>query len=217
MSQTTQSFKQRRRQIMLLMAAGLVGGMGIIWRQGMTKTTKQFKSVVELKQLAAREITHFEGGGPRLSFPVTTHRQGKPLIAFMIYHYGFRPGLVRMSPPYEVVWFNPASGELIAKTAVSPADFGQTHPANEPLPEWKFSMPPGMTTGSYAELHNHFFALYDVLFEVWATNPSTRSSALQSAAREFLKIFDQISEPPLRPYYDALGREYFEWVRALAK
>ena len=182
----------------------------------MAKTTKQFKSVVELKQLATREITLLDGGGPRLSFPVPVRRQGKPQIAFMIYHYGFKPGLARISPPYEVVCFNPASGELITKTAVSPADFGQTHPANERFLEWKFDMQ-GMTIKSYDELHDHFFALCDVLFETWATAPSTQSSALQNFAREFLKIFDQISEPPLRPYYDALGREYFEWVRALTR
>lgn len=72
-------------------------------------------------------------------------------------------------------------------------------------------MPPGISD-------NRLSALYDILFEIWATNTSTRGfSALPDAAREFLKTFGALSEPPLLEYYEALGREFFEWVRALAK
>lgn len=46
---------------------------------------------------------------------------------------------------------------------------------------------------------------------------SARPTLLQSAAREFLQIFGQVSEPPLLPYYHALRTEYFPWVRALAR
>ncbi|MCL1917010.1 MAG: hypothetical protein FWG14_01640 [Peptococcaceae bacterium] len=100
----------------------------------MIKTAKKFKSVVELKQLASKEIVSLDGGGPRLSHPMPARRQGQPLIAFMVYRYGFRPGLVRLSLPYEVVWLDPANGTLVAKTTVSPADFGQpSRPADEGL------------------------------------------------------------------------------------
>jgi hypothetical protein len=182
----------------------------------MVDTTKRFKSFSEFPRLLAEENPPLEGG-QRWSLPVPTRRQGQLLIAIMFYPAMIKPGPVEMWPPDEVAWLDPTSGKLIASAEVSPVDFGQTHLANEPFPEWEFSLPPGMTVQSYEELHEHFFALYDVLFEAWATNPSTRSAALQSAAREFLKLFDQINEPPLRPYYDALGREYFEWVQILAK
>jgi hypothetical protein len=187
----------------------------------MGKTAKQFESFAELNRLANRETigsSASAGGGLRQSLPVPTRRQGQLLIAYMYFPSAFKPGLVLLKPPRKVTWLDPSSGKLIALSTVSPADFGLAHPTNEPLPEWNFSLPPGMTTKSYAELRNHFFALYNVLFEVWATDPFARgSSALHDAAREFLKIFDQVSEPPLLPYYDALGRDFFEWVRELAK
>ena len=185
----------------------------------MDKALKHFRSFSELKKIAIKEVVGDNppiGGGPRQSLPVPIRRQDQSLIAFMFCFYTFMPDLVQIWPPDTVVWLDPVDGKLIAKTAVSPADFGQTPPANEGF-EWKFSMPPGMTTDSYAELRKHFFALYDALFEVWATSPSARSSALQNAAREFLNIFDWVSEPPLLSYYNALGREYFEWVQALAQ
>lgn len=184
----------------------------------MLKTAKRFKTVEELKQLATKEIVLLEGGGPRLSLPIPVRRLNQPLIAFMVYRSGFRPGLVRISPPHEVIWLDPASGKLIAKTSVSPADFAQTLSAGEGSMELKRNLPPNMAIESFRELRVRLPALYDALFELWATNPSIRSSTLlQDAAREFLKSFDLVSEPPLLPYYNALGCEYFEWVRELAK
>ena len=181
----------------------------------MADTKKRFKSFAELMGLGSEQIK-FPDGGPRQSLPVPTRHQNQMAIAFMFCSWIIRPGPLRIWPPSEVAWLDPVSGKFITSVKVSPADFGQTHSANEPMKgeEGKLS---GVSVESFIEMRNRLFALYDVLFEVWATNPSTRSSALQSAAREFLKIFDQISEPPLRPYYDALGREYFEWVQALAK
>jgi len=180
---------------------------------------KRFKSIEELTQLAEREIGFFEGGGPSQSLPVPVRRQRQVLIAFMVYFYAFKPDMSWVSPPGEVIWLDPVSGKLIAKTNVTPADFGQPTPRSfdEGMKEWKFSMPPGMTVDSFDKLNDRLFVLYDILFEVWATKPSTRSSALHATAREFVKAFDAISEPPLLPYYNALGREYFEWVRALAR
>ncbi|MCL2723282.1 MAG: hypothetical protein FWD69_02500 [Polyangiaceae bacterium] len=182
--------------------------------------TKRFKSVVELTQLALRGVigsSPVAGGGPRDSLPVPVRRQGQPLIAFMFYFYAFTPDIAWVSPPGEVAWLDPVSGKLIAKTTVTPAYFGQTRSPDAGPMEWKFSMPSGMTVDSFDKLRNRLPVLYDVLFEAWATSPSIRSSALHDAAREFLKAFDVVSEPPLLPYYNALGREYFEWVRALAR
>lgn len=179
---------------------------------------KRFKSVVELEQLAAKEIQFLEGGGPRQSLPVPVRRQRQSLIAFMVYFYAFSYDMSWVSPPGSVIWLDPISGKLIAKTTVTPADFGQPTPRSfdESMKEWKSSMPPGMTAESFDKLNDRLFVLYDMLFEVWATKPSTRSSALHATAREFVKAFDAVSEPPLLPYYNALGHEYFEWVRALA-
>jgi len=201
---------------MLLMVAGLAGGASIIRSKSMENSKKRFKSFAEFPKLLGEQDPPLDGG-ERRSLPVPARRQNQFLIAIMSCPASIRPDPVPiMWPPSEVAWLDPTSGKLITSVKVSPADFGQTHSVNKPL-KWEEDKQADISVESFLDLEDRLFALYDVLFEIWATNPSTRSSALQSAAREFLKIFDQISEPPLRPYYDALGREYFEWVRALAK
>jgi hypothetical protein len=115
-----------------------------------------------------------------------------------------------------VEWFDPVSGLRTAKAAVSPADFGQTDSVDKKM-ERDIALPSNMAD-RLDDLRERLFELYDILFEAWANKYSTTShDKLQSAAREFLKIFDQISEKPLRPYYNALGREWFGWLRELAQ
>ena len=102
------------------------------------------------------------------------------------------------------------------KVPVTPAYFGQKDDPDKPLKGLiKLA---NITVETQGELRDRLLALYDVLFPIWATNPSTlNQTGLQSQAREFLKIFDQVYEPPLLPYYKALGRDWLEWLRKLAQ
>jgi len=179
----------------------------------MVDTKKRFKSFAELMGLGSGQI-EFPDGGPRQSLPVPVRRQNQAVVAFMFCYWMIKPGPLRIWPPNKVAWFDPVSGDLITSAEVSPTDFGQTHSADDPMQEEDEDT---LSVESFMEMRDRLFALYDILFEAWATAPSTRTTVLQGAAGEFLKIFDQISESPLRPYYNALGREYFEWTRKLAK
>jgi hypothetical protein len=218
MLQTNRSFNRHRRQFMLLMVAALAGGVSIIGNQIKANSGKRFKSFTELSILAARANGDpIAGGGPRQSLPVPVRRQGHLEIAFMFCFYMFRPDGARIWPPSTVAWIDPVSGKLIASTTVSPADFGQTHPADKPL-DGNVNFPSGMTTESFLDLEKRLYALYDVLLEARAAKPSTSGhGTVPKEARDFIQAFDQIIDLPLRPYYDALGHDYFEWARALAR
>jgi hypothetical protein len=198
------------------MTAGLTWRIGITRGHSMTGKTSHFKSFEELTKFGAVQ-NRFPDGGLRQSLPVPARRQGQLQVAFMFYACPIRPGATQIWPPTEVAWFNPVSGKLIALIKVLPIDFGQTHSANEALDGARNKFP-GMTTDSLMKLKQRLSTLYDTLFETWATNSSAWSrDTLKDQAHEFLQIFDKISDLPLRPYYNALGHDYFEWVRALAK
>jgi hypothetical protein len=170
----------------------------------------------ELMRLGRAHVTDRVPEQSRQSLPVPARRGGRLQVAFMYNPTLTRPGRSWMAPPDAVAWLDPVSGALAAVTAVTPADFGQQHPPGEMLGE--FQLPQGLTADQYLDLRQRLFPLYDLLLSAWSGNlPASAPALLQGAAREFLQIFGQVSEPPLLPYYHALGTEYFQWVRALAR
>ena len=220
MLQAAQSFKRHRRQIMCLVTTGLVWNIGIVRSQGMSESIEHFKSFMELQRLAIRKIigeSATAGGGLRPSLPVPMRHQGQVQVAFMFCFFTFRPGHGWILPPDKVVRLDPVSGQIVGEATVSPSDFSQTDPTDKPL-KGDIRLPPGMTIETYKDIEKSLYALYEVLFAPWATNPVQADHAkLQNPASQFLKIFDQVSEKPLRPYYYALGNDWFRWLRELTQ
>ena len=186
----------------------------------MAEPVEHFKSFMELQRLAIRKVigeSAIAGGGPRPSLPVPVHHQGQVQVTFMFCFFTFRPGHGWIWPPNKVVWLDPVSGQIIDETVMSPSDFGQADPTDKPL-KGDVRLPLGMTINTFKNMEKSLYVLYEVLFKSWATNSSKLSyDKLQESARQFLKIFDQVSDTPLRPYYYALGRDWFGWLRKLAQ
>ena len=220
MLQAAQSFKRHRRQIVFSVMAGLIGYVSDAKNQDVSGEIKYFKSFTELQRLAIRKVigeSAIAGGGPCQSLPVPVRHQDQLQIAFMFCSTLVRPGPLKIWPPSKVAWINPANGNLIALTKVSPSDFGQMDSDDQPLKE-KSDKYPSLAVDVFLSLEKRLFVLYDVLFEAWANkSPMANYNKLQDSAREFLKIFDQVSEKPLRPYYYSLGSDWFGWLRKLAE
>jgi hypothetical protein len=152
----------------------------------------------------------------RQSLPVPAWHDGRIQVALMYSPSRARPTGAQMAPPDTVVWLDPTSGGLVAVSAMTLAHFGLDHDPSAPIGE--FRLPEGWTADRYLNLRNRLFQLYDLLFAAWAAGRAGRGTrSLHGAAREFLQVFGQVSEPPLLPYYHALGNEYFQWVRAPAR
>lgn len=151
----------------------------------------------------------------RQSLPVPL-RIGETLqVAFFYCPSQALPGVVRMAPPHYLARLDPASGALISLVPVTPATFHLAHPAREEL--GKYSLPEGMSIDQYFALRDRLFWLYDQLTPAFAQDPQSQRIDLKPLAAEFLRGFEMLSEPPVRPYYDALGADYFRWLRAIAR
>lgn len=179
----------------------------------MAATMKKFS---ELMRLARSHVMDRVPEQSRQSLPVPAVREGLVQIAFMFSPSQALPGVARMAPPDMIAWLNPLDGNLRSISRVTPADFGQSHSARDLLGE--FRLQPGITAEFYLNLRERLFELYDTLVPAWAASKSLQATpALQAVAREFLQVFGQVSEPPLLPYYHALGRDYFETVRRISR
>lgn len=151
----------------------------------------------------------------RQSLPVPV-RLGETLqVAFFYCPSQALPGVVRMAPPHYLSRLDPATGALISLVPVTPATFHLAHPAREEL--GKYSLPQGMSVDQYFALRDRLFWLYDQLVPAFAQDTQSQRTDLKPLALEFLRGFEMVSEPPVRPYYDALGADYFRWLRAVSR
>ena len=216
LSQNIQSFRLCRRQAMFLMAAGLTGCANIHENQDANNSKNRIRSFTDYWG----KMSFWNGAVPNptyTSYPVPVLRDNKVQIAYMVgrHIYGTAKGYL-IWPPYEIAWFDPIGGKMIDETFVTPDYFGQTDDSGDPF---KQSLLVQSVSGRELDnLMNRLFVLYDELFSAWMNNPSAPDNdKLQDAAREFLKIFDQVTEPALKPYYSFLGQDYFGWLRSVAR
>ena len=228
MSQINLFFKQNRRQFLLFTTvATLAGYINIVKGQNM-HSTKHFKSFIEWDKIrptiGARTITingiteYVVPSMTHTSYPVPIRHEGQLQIVFMVCRLRLQFGGSQIWPPNKIIRFEPINGKIINETMVSPTDFGQADSTDKELPEWKLRQKTNMTGNMFDNLVKRLLELYNVLFAAWADNPSPAGQGrLQNQAQDFLRIFDQLAEEPLKPYYEALGRDWFGWLRALAQ
>lgn len=136
-------------------------------------------------------------------------------IAFLFAPAQILPGVNRLAPPHFVAWLHPVSGALVELRPVTPKSFQQTHGADEMIGE--FRLPPDTTAEDYLAQRRQMFDLYPSLVAAWSGNLPPENVGLQAPAREFLRLFGILSEPPLIAYYHALGSRFFDWVRKAVK
>lgn len=164
-------------------------------------------------------------GRPAAALPVQTHRsfpipvhapEGQRIVfLFCPSSISMEEGL-RLLPPEYVAELDPATGRLLRMRAVTPADFGRSDPADEFLGCYDM-LPGGRTPEQYHELHRNLLAAYDVMLPVFAAKPRRVSPQERQAARAFRTLFPQVTEQPLQPYYQVLGRDFFAWLEETAR
>jgi hypothetical protein len=106
-------------------------------------------------------------------------------------------------------------GSLIRLWKVSPRDFGLNHDAAQSI--GRFGLPEGWTYENYEERHARLLESLDILLPQFAAQNSRPDGETGAAAREYLKLFKELMEPPLTPYYETLGKPFFAWVRAASQ
>jgi len=159
-------------------------------------------------------------GPPAAALPTATHRcypipllrSGGYAIAFMYCPCSVTPeeGLW-LYPPDHMAELDAYSGQLLQMRAIVPADFDRTDAPDALLGQCDL-LPNGRTGEQYRELRRRLLEAYNLLLPAYATGIS-RLANVRQPARDFLELFPQVSEQPLEPYYQDLGRDFFTWVK----
>jgi hypothetical protein len=174
------------------------------------QSAKTFEDISKLAR------TYSMGAVPdedRQSLPIPVRLDSGTAIEFF-----FAPAHARPKQPVDL--FPPAfaitlhtDGSLIRLWRVAPRDFGLNHDQAQPVGQ--FGLPEGWTFEEYNRRHARLLQCLDLLLPQFAKN--SRAGEVKAAAREYLAIFKELMEPPLAPYYEAVGKAFLAWVRAASQ
>jgi hypothetical protein len=146
----------------------------------------------------------------RQSFPIPILKDKKIYLSFLYYQSTIRykmPTIV-FSPTWmqTVDW---ETGGVFEWKKTASDEFGKDS-KNGQIGE--LSLPPNMTADQFREAEQDLYQVLEVLlpaFQAW----NNRTDADRKNIKRFNELFDKISEPPLKPYYEAIGYNWFYWLR----
>ena len=69
-----------------------------------------------------------------------------------------------------------------------------------------------MTSDRYHRELARLNEVYDVVLPEFGARQSAVSPEVASAAKKLRELFGLLSEAPLKPYYDSLGKDFFAWI-----
>jgi hypothetical protein len=174
-------------------------------------STPQLKSIVAIIESARHYTAASLPNETHQSYPVPVRTGGGIRIAFLycVSRVTFQEGL-QLLPPSHLGFVNAETAVFEEFRAVRPADFGRSDPENQFL--GKYRLPEGMTQEEYLDYQARLFQAYDRLLPQFAINQASVSPETKRAAGEFKALFNLITEQILRPYYQAIGNDFFAWL-----
>ncbi len=124
-----------------------------------------------------------------------------------------RKGAV-MTPPEYLLTADYDAGRFLQLERVDAARLGvPPPPEGGPL----VHVPPSFDSpDERLATYNELYRLYDVLLPPFRAGQRLADEPTRAAARDFVTLFARLAEKPLLGYYEALGGEFFDWVRRQA-
>jgi hypothetical protein len=145
------------------------------------------------------------------SWPIPGHRDGALGYSFFYYaSFGPPPAKsFKLYPPSWVAWLLAADGSVHELRHTEPKEVGLDAKRGEPFAT--HCWPEHWTVEEADQKRKDLLAAYDAVVDFWEQRrrPSrSETEMLENFRRRFLEI----TEPPLLPCYQALGREFFQWL-----
>lgn len=117
-------------------------------------------------------------------------------------------------PPSRILTLDVYTGRIAKAFDVEPREIGPDLPRNKPLPD------AGYAWGYRWDAAQPLFAKRDALaphvWEAFARGDQRVSPQLAADALELKRLFRELAQPPLFPYYECVGRTFFSWIAAVA-
>jgi hypothetical protein len=150
----------------------------------------------------------------RQSLPIPVRRNNRLHLAFFFVPTVKKPGApVELGPPDYMVTLRVADGRL---ETLQSLDGARSPDAPPDTSIGTFGLPEGMTAEEFLNRQLELFAAYDVLLPLFDSAETNVGQNGRDWAKHFQRLFEMVSEPPLRPFYNSFGGEFFAWLKEVA-
>lgn len=175
--------------------------------------TRPLPELTSVARIARRFAFHRQGALPGknhagVPVPVPGPDGVRVAIFFTTTELDSTTNALRIQTPGHVVYARADTGDFIELRAITPRDLGI---AQDPG-AWLGDPGAPPDPGKLARLMD----LYDAALPAFAGGPAAMTASSKRAAIEIKTLFHEIAEPPLAPYYAALGKRFFAWIERAA-
>lgn len=167
-----------------------------------------------LTLLALRKVSSAIPMSRHQSFVVPSVRDGRLKVLFMYCPAGPSPKGREILAPEYLETVDAITGRLDELVTVTPRSLGQPGEINDVL--GYVPMPAGMTPDRYMERRSRMLACMDRLVKPFFAGRRDLDEEQRRAAVEFRSLWAALSESALAPYYESVGKPWFEWVRRVS-
>jgi hypothetical protein len=182
----------------------------------MKKTLPPLEPVGRVAARHARLARSTAGGAGHVGLPVPVPGPDGMRLAMLaaVTEPAKGPGALRLQAPTYLVSARADTGDFAELKAIAPQDLvpppgaAGAKDAQDAAP-WLGEIPAADALG---DKRARLFELLDAALPVYATGRAAVAPSVKRAAREIRELWGEVAEPPLAPYYRALGRRFFEWI-----
>lgn len=171
--------------------------------------TRPLPELTSVARIAKRFAFHQQGALPGknhagLPVPVPGPDGVRVAIFFTTTEVDEATSALRIQAPGHVVYAQAATSDFIELCAITPRDLGIAEDPGAWLGDPGAPADPGKVA--------RLLDLYDAALPAFAGGPAAMTAASKRAAIEIKTLFHEVEEPPLAPYYAALGKRFFAWI-----
>ena len=178
---------------------------------------------MEMKIWSARELLEIAGATSSQvlpdetarSLPLATRSGSSVTVVILYYKESVIPREEIVYPPHRIMVLDAVSGEILRFERCSPRDLGVNKPAG--VPEEGFGLDPEMSADEFWEKVDRFLDLSQIVWEVFALGTTTVDWKTAIVLREYYSLFRQIAKKPLMPYYQAVAKDFLDWLSRMSK
>jgi hypothetical protein len=183
----------------------------------MPKELPKMTSIVQIIKAAALYPTVAMPDENHPSYPIPTPGAEGLRIAFLYCSAAIvepQKGL-QMKPPKYIAFFQAETG-MFDELKAFIAEEWDLNPTQE---TWlgNYLTLPERQAPEFLTKQIRLYQSYDLLMVPFASGQAFLSDKERKAAIEFKALFEEISEKPLLPYYQAVGKQFFTWLDRFAR